>query len=260
RQALSIAINREEINQLVYLGLGKPRQASLMQGVAFYDPEWEKMWAEYDPDRANEILDKMGLKKRDKDGYRLRPDGKTLSLTIDFSSAGTTIPDELELVRRYWEKLGIKVAVRPLERSLYIARCEAGDIEIGLWSFDRNVAVLSDPGRLLGTTTDGPWAPLYALWYTSGGKSGEEPKGDIRKIYQFWDKVKVTADEKIRDRYFKEIINLHKRNIWIIGLVGELPQPAIAKNNLRNVPDGIIWDDSVRSPKNARPEQFFFKK
>lgn len=260
RQALSIAINREEINQLVYLGLGKPRQASLMQGVAFYDPEWEKMWAEYDPNRANEILDKMGLKKRDKDGFRLRPDGKTLAVTVEFASDGTTTSDTLVLVKKYWEQIGIKVAVKSNERSLYTTRCNSGDIEIGVWSFDRNVAVLSDPGRLLGTTTDGPWAPLYALWYTSGGKSGEEPKGDIRKIYELWDKVKVTADEKQRDKYFKEIINLHKRNIWIIGLVGELPQPAIAKNNIRNVPEEVVWDDTVRAPKNARPEQFFFKK
>jgi len=228
--------------------------------VAFYDPEWEKMWAEYDPNRANEILDKMGLKKRDKDGFRLRPDGKTLAVTVEFASDGTTTSDTLVLVKKYWEQIGIKVAVKSNERSLYTTRCNSGDIEIGVWSFDRNVAVLSDPGRLLGTTTDGPWAPLYALWYTSGGKSGEEPKGDIRKIYELWDKVKVTTDEKQRDKYFKEIINLHKRNIWIIGLVGELPQPAIAKNNIRNVPEEVVWDDTVRAPKNARPEQFFFKK
>ena len=218
------------------------------------------MWAEYDPNRANEILDKMGLKKRDKDGFRLRPDGKTLAVTVEFASDGTTTSDTLVLVKKYWEQIGIKVAVKSNERSLYTTRCNSGDIEIGVWSFDRNVAVLSDPGRLLGTATDGPWAPLYALWYTSGGKSGEEPKGDIRKIYELWDKVKVTTDEKQRDKYFKEIINLHKRNIWIIGLVGELPQPAIAKNNIRNVPEEVVWDDTVRAPKNARPEQFFFKK
>jgi peptide/nickel transport system substrate-binding protein len=86
RQALSIAINRDEIWKLIYLGMGKPRQCSLISGVAFYDPEWEKMWAEYDPKKANELLDKIGLNKRDRDGFRLRPDGKTLALTITFPS------------------------------------------------------------------------------------------------------------------------------------------------------------------------------
>jgi len=260
RQALSIAINRDEINKLVYMGLGKPRQCSLVSGVAFYDPEWEKMWAEYDPKRANDVLDKMGLKKRDKEGFRLRPDGKTLALTITFAS-GIFGPwsDVLELVKKHWEAIGVKVALQPVERTLYQTRCNAGDLEVGVWFFDRNLAVMADPGRLLGTVTDGPWAPLYGQWYNSGGKGGEEPKGDIKKIYDFWNKVIVTADEKQRDKYFREIVNIHKRNIWMIGTVGELPQPVVVKNNFRNVPEELISDSTISTPKNGRPEQFFFK-
>ncbi len=256
RFALSLAINREEINQLFYLGLGEPRQASIISGAPFYDPEWEKAYAEYNPKKANEYLDKMGLTKRDKDGFRLRPDGKTLAITIEYSGERPY----MEVIKKYWENIGIKVALKPLERSLYVTRARAGELEVGVWGFDRNVAVLSDPGHLLGMVAEAPWAPLYATWYTTGGKGGEEPRGDIRKIYELWDKVKVTGDEKQRNRYFKEIINLHKKNIWMIGLVGEVPQLIVVKNNFRNIPDGLLWDDNIRSPKNARPEQFFFKK
>ncbi len=261
RQALSIALNREEINELVYLGLGEPRQCSLISGVAFYDPEWEKKWAEYDPEKANQLLDELELTHRDREGYRSRPDGKTLALTITFPSGiFGAWSDVLEMVKKYWEDVGVKVAIVPVDRSLYQVKCDSGDLEIGIWNFDRNAAVLADPGRILGWTTDGPWAPLYALWYTSGGKSGEEPKGDIRKLYEIWDQVQVTVDEAQREELFKEIINLHKENIWMIGTVGELPQPVVVKNNVRNVPDDVVWDDSLRTPKNSRPEQFFFKK
>ncbi|HRR91712.1 MAG TPA: ABC transporter substrate-binding protein, partial [bacterium] len=256
RIALSLAINREEINQLFYLGLGEPRQASIISGAPFYDPEWEKAYAEYDPKKANEYLDKMGLTKRDKDGFRLRPDGKTLILTIEYSGDRPY----MEVIKKYWEAIGVKVFLKPLERSLYVTRAQAGEIEVGVWGFDRNVAILSDPGHLLGTVVEAPWAPLYATWYNTGGRGGEEPKGDIKRIYELWDKVKSTIDEKQRDRYFKEIINLHKKNIWMIGIVGEVPQLIVAKNNFRNIPDGLLWDDNIRSPKNARPEQFFFKK
>ena len=256
RIALSLAINREEINQLFYLGLGEPRQASIISGAPFYDPEWEKAYAEYDPKKANEYLDKMGLTKRDKDGFRLRADGKTLILTIEYSGDRPY----MEVIKKYWEAIGVKVFLKPLERSLYVTRAQAGEIEVGVWGFDRNVAILSDPGHLLGTVVEAPWAPLYATWYNTGGRGGEEPKGDIKRIYELWDKVKSTIDEKQRDRYFKEIINLHKKNIWMIGIVGEVPQLIVAKNNFRNIPDGLLWDDNIRSPKNARPEQFFFKK
>jgi peptide/nickel transport system substrate-binding protein len=120
---------------------------------------------------------------------------------------------------------------------------------------------LSDPGRLLGTVWDGPWAPLYARWYISGGKAGEEPPegSDIRRIYELWDKVKTSIDEEERNKYFKEIIDIHKKNIFFIGTVGEMQIPVVVKNNFRNVPDGLIFDHPLFSPKNARPEQFFFK-
>ncbi len=255
RIALSLAMNREELNQLFYLGLGEPRQASIISGAPFYDPEWEKVYAEYDPEKANGYLDEMGLTERDKDGFRLRPDGKTLSITIEYSGDRPY----LEVIKQYWESIGIKVALKPLERSLYVVRAEAGDVEVGVWGFDRNVAILSDPGHLLGTVVEAPWAPLYATWYRTNGKGGEEPKGDIRKIYELWDEVRVTADEEQRDELFKGIIDLHKENIWMIGTVGEVPQLIVAKNNFRNIPDGLLWDDNIRSPKNGRPEQFFFK-
>jgi peptide/nickel transport system substrate-binding protein len=260
RYALSLAINREEVASLVFHNLGEPRQASLISGVAFYDPEWEKAFAEYDPERANKLLDEMGLTKRDEEGYRLRPDGKRFELIVEYSVTDTVV-DVLEMVKQYWEKLGIKVILKPEERSLYMTRCEAGEPEIGVWSFDRCAAVLSDPGRLLGTVWDGPWAPLYARWYISGGKAGEEPPegSDIRRIYELWDKVKTSIDEEERNKYFKEIIDIHKKNIFFIGTVGEMQIPVVVKNNFRNVPDGLIFDHPLFSPKNARPEQFFFK-
>ncbi|HPC77171.1 MAG TPA: ABC transporter substrate-binding protein, partial [bacterium] len=112
RQALSLAINREEINKLFYFGLGKPRQASLISQSPYYDPEWEKAYVEYDLERANKLLDEMGLKKGP-DGFRLRPDGKTLAITLEFTAfPGATTADVIALIAKYWEKLGIKVAVK----------------------------------------------------------------------------------------------------------------------------------------------------
>jgi peptide/nickel transport system substrate-binding protein len=261
RRALSLAINREEIWQLVYMGLGEPRQASLISGVAFYDPEWETAYAEYDPEQANSLLEEMGFTERDADGFRLRTDGETLAITIDFASEALgPWADVLEMIKTYLEAVGIKTVIRPLERTLYITRTRAGEMEIGVWNFDRNAAVLCDPIRLLGTLSDGPWAPLYGLWYTDP-TGGEEPAADsdIRKIYEIWDTVKITPDAEKQKELFQEIVSLHKKNLWCIGTVGELPQPVVVKNGFMNVPDGIVWDDPLRSPKNARPEQFFKK-
>jgi ABC-type transport system substrate-binding protein len=56
----------------------EPRQSSPVNGTEYYDPEFETKWTEYDPDRANTLLDEIGLTERDADGYRMFPNGKEL--------------------------------------------------------------------------------------------------------------------------------------------------------------------------------------
>ncbi|MGB9811975.1 MAG: ABC transporter substrate-binding protein, partial [Dictyoglomus turgidum] len=259
RQALSLAINREEINKILFFGLGVPMQAAIPPGSAYYDKAWAQAYAQYDPGRAKILLDSIGLKVG-KDGFRIGPDGKPIELIVSFTTyPGSANMSTMELIKSYWEKIGIKTIIKQVDRSLYTTQCNSGDIEIGVWVMDRMSNVAISAGRLLGTWTDGPWAPLYARWYWTKGQEGEEPTGDIKKIYDLWDEFNRTVDARKRDTIIRQIIALHRKNIWIIGTVGGIPQLVIVNNKLRNVPDGILWDDPYRSELNSFPEQFFFK-
>jgi len=257
RIALSLAINREEINQLVYLGMGKIKQAALGSTDYFYDPEWEKAYIEYDPERANKLLDEIGLTKRDKDGFRLDLDGKPLYLTIETYPAFAQWVDVAELVKRHWEKIGLRTAVKVEDASLYQTRAAAGEIEIGAYPFDGDAVWGLGPAviNFLGLRPACCWAPLYGLWYSTGGKGGEPPTGDIKKLYELWDKAMTAPTKAKMISLVREAVNLHKKNIWMIGTVGEWPFLCIAKNNFRNVPEGV-----VQIPRFACPEQYFFKK
>ena len=86
RRALSTALDREEINETVYFGLGTPRQATTLANASFYKPEWGEAhpYLAYNPDKANELLDDMGLTARDADGFRLVPGGETLVLLLEY--------------------------------------------------------------------------------------------------------------------------------------------------------------------------------
>jgi peptide/nickel transport system substrate-binding protein len=258
RIALSLAINRDEINQVVFLGLGTPRQASLIKRDPFYDPEWEKEYIEYNPKEANRLLDTLGLTKRDKDGFRLFPDGSPLNLTIEVAPIFADWPTVSEMVANYWRKVGIKTAVKVEQDTLYYTRAAAGETEVVVFPFNNTAAwgVLVYPDHLLGIGASFalPWIPSYGRWYLSGGKSGEEPTGDIKRIYQLWDRAISSTSEKERAAAIKGIIDIHKRNLYLIGTVSQDVLPVIAKNNLRNVPEGVDqW------PCLGFPEQFFFK-
>ncbi len=257
RIAFSLAINRKEINDLVYLGLGKPRQASMPSSSPYYDPEWEKTYTEYDPERANKLLDEMGLLKRDKEGFRLRPDGKTLEITIEFAG-GSMQPDALTLLKKYLENIGIKVNLKFEDWSLYNVRAAANEIQVGAW-----IAFLPkiiSPAQLLATASNSPWAPLWGKWYLTGGKAGEEPPKEMKQIYRLWEKVKTTPSAKERDRLFREICKIHKENLWIIGAVGETPRIGIIKDNLRNIVEKAPYDGLGPTPAcTSYIEQVFFK-
>jgi len=257
RKALSLAINRDEINEFCYLGTAEPRQASIISGGAYYDPEWEKAYAEYDPQKANALLDEVGLKWDKDHKYRLRPDGKILSLIIEFMPWGPW-PDACDLVKGYWKAIGIKVVLKSEARSLRETRMKANEHQVAIWHMDRcaNWLLFKPVHMIFGIEG---WGTEYSRWYESGGKAGEKPAGDIARLYELWDKIKTATTEKERDRLAREVVNLHKKNIWMIGTVGELLCPVVVKNNFRNVPTELIKDSSLRTPGNANPVQFFIE-
>jgi len=126
RQAMSLAINREEINDLLYFGLAEPLQATILRTSPFYREEFARAYAEFDPDRANQLLDEIGLNERDSEGWRLRPDGKRLEIVIE-TRQPPPWPDVAEMVSNYWNNVGVKAVVKEEETNLWWARVDAGE-------------------------------------------------------------------------------------------------------------------------------------
>jgi peptide/nickel transport system substrate-binding protein len=260
RHALSIALNREEINQLLFKGLNTPRQASPAKASRYYDPEFEQRWTEYDPDGANALLDEMGLANKDGEGYRTLPDGSQWTITL--LAGGPEAGEENELAVKYWGDIGLRCVSQVLDRSLYEQRCAAGECEIGNWGLSGGPGLIPRMGAWLGTFHyDPPWASLYGEWYESGGKGGIEPPEDhpIKKMWELWEMASSAPDLKTRDQYIQEIFNIHKEAPYVIGHNGESPSLWVVKNNFHNMPDGLASADSLRNPGLAQPPQLFFK-
>jgi len=256
RQALSLAINRDEILQTLNQGIGMARQASIVKGAAFYDPEWESAYVEYDVNRANALLDELGLKWDAQHKFRLRKDGQRLSFLLE--AAGSGEPTDMNvLVKEYWAAVGIEALPRVYERSLYEKKMSGNDLQMGQWAFG-TANFIVDARQIVPIKPGTEWCNDYALYYESAGKSGTKPEGDAARIIEIWEKLKVESDQIKRNELAKQIVDLHKKNIWIIGTVGGRPSIGIVKNNLRNVPKDLINDDLLRAQGNAKMMQFYF--
>ncbi len=261
RIALSHAINRQEIIDLVYMGMVEPWQVSPRRGTPlFYEPA-AKNYTEYDPKKANQLLDEMGLTKRDKDGFRLRPDGKPIEITIEIGVEKSDWIDSCEMIKKYWQTVGIKVATKVIDRSLWETRTAAGEHDIVVWWGDSGTGY--EP--LIMPFWYFPWshpasrqAPQWALWYQTGGKSGEAPPPEIRHQMALYTQITTTTDVNKQRQLFKQILEVQAKNLYIMGICTIPPQFIIARNNFRNVPEAY---ESGQYPTHGpvNPCQFFIK-
>jgi len=269
RQAMSLAINRDEINEVLFFGKGTPRQAVPDPGCSFYEDWMGKYYIEYDPERANKLLDEMGLKWDKKHQYRLRPDGKTLAITIEFNQTKPTIGKILELTKGYWEKVGVKVALKGEQNVFYQQRLRANECDMGVWAIggaSESYSRRASPIRLRP-----PWhwpqsSPLGGVewwnWYNTNGKTGEEPPEEIKRLYRLVDEWLATP--RGTEKYLKlgkEILTINVKGLYLIGTVGLVPRVAIIKNNLKNTPKaGSILSIEYDLWKPYQGDQWFFKR
>ena len=68
------AINRDEINEVAFFGLGEPKQYTAFSPEPdFITDEWKQHYAQFDPDLAGKLLDEVGMADTDGDGFRELP-------------------------------------------------------------------------------------------------------------------------------------------------------------------------------------------
>jgi len=259
-----LAIDREEINRVLYFGKAIPRQVTVIPSSSYYEEEFAKAYAQYDPEEANRLLDEMGLKWDENHQWRLRPDGKKLTIIYEYFAAGETPLGPIgELIKDQWKKIGINLILKPLSSELMWARYEANEVQMGAcWcanASDMSFPLYPDFAVPMATGFSGLWGGLWSRWYLSGGKEGEEPPEELKKNIERWEKMKTTMDEEERIRLGKEILRSEAENLWTIGVVGVAPVPVIVKSNLRNVPKEIPFGWDLYFTTIANPEQFFLK-
>jgi len=260
RFALSLGMKREDIIEAVYLGLTEPSQVSPLSASPHYFEEQAKDKTEHDPDQANAYLDDMGLTERDGEGYRLRPDGKRLSLTYEWSNAlGPHFGDIGELITAHWKEIGIELIVKVSARDLFEQREDANEIDISTFASSSDFDPMIEPRSYLPMDYQGNWGKQYAKWWASEGAEGIEPTGDVRKVLELWDQARVAVDEQEQRRLFRQILELNKKHLWMIGISTPPPTAVVVKNNFRNVPEQALMDDQVRGPGHTATEQYFIK-
>ena len=250
RQALSLAIDREELNQVGYFGVGTPRQMAPPKTSAFYSPEYESAFVDFNPDEANRLLDELGLDRRDAQGRRLLPGGRPLSLTLEVATGSAL----LGLVIDHWTRVGVHTEIKDLARPLWYQRARAMLHDITVWSGSDEQIPLLDPRWFFPPDANAYHAPGYGLWYSTDGRAGEEPPEEIKACMALFRQIENETDPAEQIRLFREIMDLNREHLWAIGLIGDVPSIFVVQNRFRNVPDVAVTGWSFRTPGNTAVE------
>ncbi|HEV2057437.1 MAG TPA: ABC transporter substrate-binding protein [Methylomirabilota bacterium] len=266
RRALSLGIDRDQINETFWLGTGTPGSVVPVDSNKYNPgPQYRKLWATLDPKKANEMLDKIGLAKKDAEGYRLRADGKG-RLRIEIMTLGGQFVQYTqisEMIREQWKKIGIDLQVKEVERSLALQRTAANEQQLAAWNNDGSEHLFTFPQHvfpfeLAAVATSGP---LYVKWFHSAGAQGKEPEPRMKELMEKWKKA-FGVPEKERIQLGKDVWRIAAEEVYIIGVVGQGPAAMgvrVVKNNMGNIPSRMYNSPDGKTPGISRPATFYYK-
>jgi peptide/nickel transport system substrate-binding protein len=259
RQALSLAINREDINQVVYYGNAFSRQMTVIPTSKFFRPEFETAQAAYDVDKANALLDEMGLEWNADRTRRLWPTSRTeMVISWDLYESETPKRPITELITEYWRAIGVDIQWKSITRALLSQKVLANEEPMSLWHGDATTDVLfkSRPKWFVPTGgEENTWGILWGQWYDSQGKVGEEPPEEIKQLYRWFEEFGRSRSVESA----QNILSAQAENIWTIGTVGNAPHPILANKKLRNIPEEGYWVWDSLFTYSSWPEQWYLE-
>jgi peptide/nickel transport system substrate-binding protein len=262
RRALSLAINRDEINKIMYVGLAEPGQNTVLSGSPLYKPEFRQAHAAYDLVLANRLLDQVGLTKRGGDGQRLLPDGRELELIVEYPAEGTEYVDLTRLVADTWAKAGLKMYSKGFQRVVLRRRVISGQTMMSVWGGIDYALVRPglSPHEFAPTDEVQAQWPRWGQHFQTRGKQGEKPADraaeELLKLYKAW---ALAGSREARREIWTKMLAIWSDEVFTIGVVGGVLQPVVVDKQLKNVPkEGVYAYDPGAYFGLYKPDTFWF--
>ncbi len=229
RQAVSLCIDREKLVRELFLGKGEPSQATAGKDKPYFRPEFARSFARYDLEKANSLLDEMGLTRRTAQGMRVLPGDEVLELV--YFQVTPPADEAAAHLKEQLAKIGLELRVIRLDHGSQMGQWQLRNRHVfGVWEMPGDdplipyqVGGLSDP------------VPLWWKWYESRGRQGVEPSEPGKKLYALRDRMKQAQTDEQRYALAEELYRLQAQQLWVIGIAADTPQLFVARNGLGNL-------------------------
>ena len=262
RRALSMAIDRSLVNQVLYFGLATEANNTLLPESPMFREVYQKKWAKFDKKAADKLLDEIGL-KRGPDGFRRLPDGRLLEVIVETAGESSEQADVLELIRETWKEVGIKLFTKPSQREVLRNRVFGGEALMSVWSGLENGLATPDmsPDDLAPLSQQQLQWPKFGQYHETAGKAGQAPDIpeaiELMKLSAVW---RAAGSRAEREKVWHQMLSIHAEQQFVIGVISAVPQPVLVRTTLMNVPEkGFYnWDPGAFFGI-YHPDTFWFK-
>lgn len=257
RIGLSHAINRQEIINAVFQRQGEPWQAAPRPESPYYNEKLAKQYTEYDPDLANEFLDKV-LPDKNASGIRLRPDGEKLFFQVEVTTSFPDLIDALELVRTQWRAVGVDMSVKSEDQSLFFERMDANAHDACVWIGGGGLGATMDPFYYMPYNFNTRYAMPWYYWYGNPeDKRAEEPPAPAKRQIELYRQLLTTGDQQAQDDLMRQIMEIAVEEFYCLGIALRKREYGIVNKDLRNTPKVAVtgWLHANLMPEN--PQVYF---
>ena len=263
RQAMSVAMNRDEINEVAMFGLGTPQQyVGFSPTPDFVTPEWEQYFAQHDPEMAKALLDEIGVVDKDGDGMRELPNGDPLTLNLQVATQGISIKI-VELVGQSWRDVGINNTVKEVTTDEYRSSQSSNQLDVTMFEKSVPLAVVLGNGEIFIPPYDNYFnmrtAMLWGEWVDSDGASGVEPPAYAKQMMEDIKAFQATpVGTPESDALGLKLVENMTGNLLFIGTVKE-QKPIYHNAALKNFTEFKTASYAYYRAYPYRPSQWFLE-
>jgi len=245
RRAVSLLIDRENLNLFHYEGLAKPRQLAPAGGGRYANEELAGSHISHSPEEANRLLDEAGYSARDDEGYRLLPDRERISWALLEVSAAQAPSPDAEMVAASLAQGGIEC----------VARAVSGREFVMMWSSNAwdclygRVEIPVVPTALQFGMWAGQWPAVhwYGLFRADPQEPFVEPPADhfLWSLWALYEQYKAATTEEERVTIWQEAMAMWREELPAIGVLGEMPRLVVARRTLRGLNPTALYADEM---------------
>jgi peptide/nickel transport system substrate-binding protein len=238
RQAMSMAMNRDEINDVAYYGMGVVEQyTGISPAPDFISDEMKNYMTQYDPAAANALLDQIGLADTDGDGFRELPSGAPFVMSIDYATQGIG-GVEVELVARHWNEVGVKTNFKEVTPDEYRGSQSSNALDVHAWDKGHPLAIVAgNPENFkapFGNYFSHTQGMLWAAYIDSDGSDGVKPP---QWVYDLSDAIDAFQSYALgtpeSNEWGEKMTTMITEQSLLLGTV-KAPFPTYHRNALKN--------------------------